>query len=115
MSWPPKIGEALPRAHQVWYECVKLEDWILADRGHGEEWQRVFRVGFEDRERLWEAIVGAVQRAQIATVRDRGVKGIVCSVKVELTTGERTAPVTISWHYASEEAAPRLVTAYVTL
>jgi hypothetical protein len=43
------------------------------------------------------------------------VKGIVCSVKVELGIGDRTAPVTLGWHYANEAAAPRLVTAYITL
>ncbi len=57
----------------------------------------------------------AVQGTQIASVRGRGAKGIVCSVKVELTIGDRTAPVTISWHYASEGAAPRPVSASVTL
>jgi hypothetical protein len=94
---------------------IKFDEWILAEEGHGEEWRRVFRVELEDRERLWEAIVEVVQSARIATVRDRGVKGIVCSVKVELGIGDRTAPVTIGWHYANEAAAPRLVTAYITL
>jgi hypothetical protein len=115
VSWPPKIGDPLPGADQVWYEPAKLEDWILGEEGHGKEWRRVFRVGLEERERVWHAIALAVQNARITAVRDRGSKGIVCSVKVELTVGERTAPVTISWHYASEEAAPRLVTAYITL
>lgn len=115
MTWPPKVGEALPRADAAWYEPVKLEEWILAERGHGNDWQRVFHVGLEDRQRVWEAIVAAVQGAQITTVRDRGARGIVCGVEVELAIGERTAQVKISWHYASEESAPRLVTAYVTL
>lgn len=115
MPWPPKIGEPLPRADQVWYEAVKLENWVLGEVGHGKEWPRVFQVGLKDRDGVWEGIASAVQNAQIATVRDRGLKGIVCSVKVEVTLGERTAPVTIGGHYASEEAAPRLVTAYVTL
>lgn len=115
MSWPPKIGESLPRPDQVWYEPVKLEDWVLAERGHGEDWQRVFLVGLENREQVWESIVAAVQDAHVTTVRDRGANGIVCGVEVELTIGERAAPVTISWHYKSEGAAPRLVTAYTSL
>jgi hypothetical protein len=115
MPWPPKIGDPLPGADRVWYEPVKLEDWIFAEQGHGAEWRRVFRVGLEDREHVWEAIVAAVQDARIVTVRDRGAKGIVLGVEVGLTIGERSAPVRMSWHYASEEAAPRLVTAYVTL
>lgn len=115
MTWPPQIGDPLPRADQAWFEPVKLDDWILGEDGHGKEWRRVFHVGLEDRERVWEAIASAVRNAPIATVRNRGFKGIVCSVKVELTIGERTAPVTVGWHYASEKAAPRLVTAYITL
>ena len=65
-------------------------------------------------------IVGLEQRSpdrdEVAgSSDDRLPNGIVCGVEVELTIGERTAPVTISWHYESEEAAPRLVTAYTSL
>lgn len=44
MSWPPTVGEPLPRAEDAWREQIKLEGWILAERGHGAEWQRVFHV-----------------------------------------------------------------------
>jgi hypothetical protein len=115
MSWPPKAGDLLPLAAEAWYEQIKLDEWILAERGHGGEWRRVFRVGVEDSERVWEAILAAVEGARIATVRDRGADGIVCGVEVELTLADRTAPVTLSWHYAGEATAPRLVSAYVTL
>jgi hypothetical protein len=99
----------------AWYEPVKLEHWILAERGHGQDWQRVFHIGLEDRDQLWEAIVAAVAGARVTTIRDRGPNGIVCGVDVELRIGERIAPVTISWHYEREAAAPRLVTAYASL
>lgn len=115
MAWPPIIGEPLPHADKVWYEQVKLEDWVLGPRGHGEEWQRVFHIGLADRERVWQAIVAAAKNARIFRVRDLGARGVVCGIQVELTIGERTAPVRMSWHYANEEAAPRHVTAYVTL
>lgn len=115
MGWPPKIGEALPRAAEAWHEQIKLDDWILAERGHGSGWSRVFHLSPDDSKRLWEAIAAASLGAPIATVRDRGKDGIVCGVEVELTIDGRTAAVTISWHYEDEEAAPRLVTAYVTL
>lgn len=114
MGWPPKIGEILPRATECWHEQAKLDDWVLATRGHGLEWERVFRVGPEDRVSVWEAIAAGAGGAQITSVRDRGVNGIVCGVEVELTIGERTAPVTASWHYADENSAPRLATAYPT-
>jgi hypothetical protein len=115
MGWPPNLGEILPRAEEAWYDPVKLDEWVLAERGHGSEWERVFLVSREDRERVWEAIAAAAQGAQIKTVRDRGADGVVCGVEVEVTIGERTAPVTISWHYEDAEAAPRLATAYPTL
>jgi hypothetical protein len=115
VRWPPKPGEALPRAVECWYEQVKLHDWVLAERGHGREWSRVFHLGPDDGECFWEAISAAVLESPIATVRDRGKDGVVCGIEVELTIEGRTAPVTISWHYEDEEAAPRLVTAYPTL
>jgi hypothetical protein len=115
MDVPPQIGDVLPRADTAWHERVKLEKWILAERGHGLEWHRVFHVGVGDSQGVWEAIALAARGAVISTVRDHGSDGIVCDVEVDLTIGERTAPVTISWHYTDKASAPRLVTAYVTL
>jgi len=89
--------------------------WILAAHGHGREWGRVFRVGDEDAERLWSAIVQAAIDAPIFRVIDRGKYGIVCGVTCSLTLNARTATVTTSWHYAAAGDAPRLVTAYPTL
>lgn len=40
--------------------------------------------------------------------------GITCGVEVGLTVNDRHALTLISWHYAVELAAPRLVTAYPT-
>jgi hypothetical protein len=39
--------------------------WILADHGHGREWARVFRIGDEDAERLWNAIARAALDAAV--------------------------------------------------
>jgi hypothetical protein len=115
MGWPPKVGETLPRSAECRYEQEKLDDWVLADRGHGREWSRVFHIGPEDSGLLWVAIAAASVEASIATVRDRGEDGVVCGVKIELTIEGRTTPVTVSWHYEREGSAPRLVTAYPTL
>lgn len=115
MPWPPQLGDPLPRAQAAWYEPLKLDRWILAEHGHGPEWRRVYHVGVADRERVWHAIRAAVQDAVIASVRNRGRNGVVCAVEVELALAGRTARVNISWHYANERSAPRLMTAYVTL
>jgi hypothetical protein len=112
MGWPPQVGDMLPRAADCWFEQPKLDEWILGSRGHGLEWERVFRVSSADRNRVWEALAAAASKAAIVEVRDRGASGVVCGVRGRLAIGERSAAVTISWHYAAPDAAPRLVTAY---
>ncbi len=112
MGWPPQIGETLPRATDYWYEQIKLDGWVLNPGGHGPEWERVFRVTVADRETVWAALAEAVADLAIVEVRDRGDNGIVCGVRGEVTIGERSATVEMSWHYAAHDSAPRLVTAY---
>lgn len=87
-------------------------NWILAERGHGHEWARVFHIDSNDAELLWNAIARAVRQASVFRVIDRGRYGVVCGVALRLTLNGRTASVTTSWHYAASADAPRLVTAY---
>jgi hypothetical protein len=89
MSWPPNIGEPLPRAASIWFEQSKLE-WILGAEGH------------------------AMPEATIKEVRKRSPHGVTCGVQVNLTIGDHSAKTLVSWHYALGIAAPRLVTAYPT-
>jgi hypothetical protein len=112
MSWPPKVGEPLPRASDAWCAPEKWVDWILAERGHASEWKRVLHIDPDQWEIAWETITAAVIGTPISTIRSSGPDGITCGVEVELWIGERTAAVMTSWHYADETAAPRLVTAY---
>jgi hypothetical protein len=97
----------------VWFEQPKLE-WILGAEGHGREWRRVFHVDPGDWERAWRAIAGAMPGATIEEVRPRPPYGVTCGVEVSLTINDRSALTIVSWHYAIEIAAPRLVTAYPT-
>lgn len=112
MSWPPRIGDPLPRAEYVWYEQRKLE-WILGKEGHGREWACVFRVELKDMVGVWLAISDAMPGVTITEVRESPY-GITCGVEVGLTVNDRRAQTLVSWHYAVEIAAPRLVTAYPT-
>jgi hypothetical protein len=112
MGWPPQIGESLPRAADCWYEQAKLLGWVLNSGGHGPEWERVFQVTAADHELVWAALAAAAIDVEIIEVRDREPNGIVCGVEAEVTIGERSASVTMSWHYADPGAAPRLATAY---
>lgn len=108
----PETGQPLPRAADAHTTADKWQGWILAAQGHGREWTRVFDVGPDDSEGIWQAIAAAVLDARVSTVRDRTPHGVVCGVEVELTITDRTARVATAWHYADEEASPRLVTAY---
>jgi hypothetical protein len=114
VSWPPKVGEPLPRAAEAWCVEAKWTDWVLAERGHAQEWSRVFHVDPADRERVWEAIATASLTASIETARETP-GGIICGVLAEIAIGERTARVMFVCDYASEHATPRLVTAYPAL
>jgi len=108
----PETGQPLPRAADARATADKWQGWILAAPGHAREWARVFDVGPDDSEGIWQAIAAAVLDAPVSTVRDRAPHGVVCSVGVELTINDRTAHVATAWHYADEEGSPRLVTAY---
>lgn len=108
----PTIGEPMPRAADAYAAEDKWQGWILAAPGHGDDWARMFGVGPNESGRVWAAIVAAVADAPVSVLRDRAPHGVVCGVEVTLTINERTAPVATAWHYADENAAPRLVTAY---
>jgi hypothetical protein len=114
MGWPPEIGETLPRSGDAWCEEQKWTAWIMADHGHHSEWTAVLRVGGGEWERAWEALREAVKEATIETVRFPATGGVTCGVTIDVSIGERSAPVTSAWHYEMQGAAPRLVTAYPT-
>jgi hypothetical protein len=95
----PTVGHPLPRADEAFATPEKWTEWILADRGHGQEWARVFQAGPADAERIWSAIAAAVLDAPVSAIRQVPL-GVTCEVRVKLTIGERTATVRSAWHYA---------------
>lgn len=109
----PTIDHPLPRASEAYATPEKWSEWILADRGHGQEWARVFQVRLDDSEQIWQAIADAVLDAPVSSVRKVAL-GVTCEVRLELTINARTATVRSAWHYAEPEDAPRLVTAFPT-
>jgi hypothetical protein len=108
----PTIGQPLPRVAEAYTTPKKWSEWILADRGHGREWAKIFHVELVDAEIVWQTIVDGVLHGPVYKVIDRGRDGIVCGVELELTIKSRVARVRTSWHYECPDAAPRLVTAY---
>lgn len=110
----PIIGQPLPRAAEAYAAPEKWQSWILADHGHGLEWARVFRIGLDDADLLWEAIADGILLAPIFATRDVSPYGLSCHVPLVLTLNDRVARALTIWHYGSIESQPRLVTAYPT-
>jgi hypothetical protein len=72
-------------------------------------------VGVEDAEEVWDAISAVTATAEVTGLRDLGRLGFNCEVDARLTIGERSATFRTIWHYATPEAAPRLVSAFPKL
>lgn len=115
MRWPPKIGEPLPRASECWCERTKLLGWVLGEDGHRAEWEQVMHVSVENAEEVWNAISAVTKTAEVTGLRDLGRFGFNCEVDARLTIGERSATFRTIWHYATPDAAPRLVSAFPKL
>ena len=113
-SWPPQVGELLPRAAKAYATPEKLA-WVLSDEGHGREWAHVLHVGEYDTQRFCAAIAHAVLDAPICKVIDRAPDGVVCGVETTLALSGRTAKALTSWPYEHALDAPRLVTAHPRL
>lgn len=108
----PTIGRPLPRAEHAYSSPEKWALWILAGEHHGPDWRRVF--GLVDRETVWAALASSVVSAPVASVRAVIGGRVTCRVDLPLTINDRTATVRSIWHYADDDAAPRLVTAFPT-
>lgn len=115
MEWPPQIGKPLPRGFECWCEETKLLGWVLGDDGHGTEWAQVMHLGIEDAEEVWDAISTVAATAEVTGIRDLGRYGFSCEIDAEITIRDRSATFRTIWHYATHDAAPRLVSAYPRL
>jgi hypothetical protein len=72
-------------------------------------------VGIEDAEEVWGAISAVAVTAEVTGLRDLGRFGFNCEVDARLTIGERSGTFRTIWHYATPDAAPRLVSAFPKL
>jgi hypothetical protein len=108
----PEVGRPLPRAEDAWSAPEKWTDWILAERGHLHDWRRVF--GEVTSEMIWEALATGVPTARVVSTRPGRKAGLDCRVDLVLTLNQRTATVRSIWHYAHDDNAPKLVTAFPT-
>jgi len=122
MSWPPAIGELLPRAEDAYGILDKLRGYSLNfEHEVGTHKARVFRsvlgITLGDADWLAEQLLAGTCERYVSAVRDNLPHGVLCEVFVPVTgvreLADRTAVVTTSWEYSSPEAAPRLVSAYI--
>jgi hypothetical protein len=122
MSWPPTIGERLPRARAAFGIQEKLTAYCLnLDHEIGgpkaQAFQRVLGIGLADVEHLTDALRAGIVQEPITDVRDNAPFGVLCEVRV--TVGglrehhDRVVAVTTSWELRHAEDSPRLVTAYI--
>jgi hypothetical protein len=122
VSWPPTIGEPLPRARDAYGVESKLRAYSLnQEHETGSHKARVFRrmlgIDLDNVEHLTDQLLAGVRGVAISDVRDNAPYGVLCEVLVSVpgigAAVGRTVSVTTSWEYRSPEDAPRLVSAYI--
>lgn len=123
MSWPPKIGELLPRAEDAYGVHDKLARYSLrAEHNEGgpkaAAFARVLGITAADLDYLAEALLAGVQKRPVVEIRDRGRFGMHCRVIIPVhgrrDRADRVAKVRTVWEIREDGDAPRLVTAYIT-
>lgn len=63
----------LPRASEASCDPGKWSGWILAaDRGHGSDWQAVFKLGVADADQLSELLSAVIANVPVSAIRDLG-------------------------------------------
>lgn len=123
MSWPPNVGDPLPRASEPWGVRDKLLRYSLnpahASGGpKAEGFERILGITAEHMEQLEAAIEDAILEQPISGVRVKPPYGVHCEVRIEIgglgDKSDRVAEVITAWELADPQAAPRLVNAYIT-
>jgi hypothetical protein len=122
VTWPPEIGELVPRAEDAWGILEKLVSYSL-DRDHrdGGHKARVFRavlgITATDVDYLAYALREGLVNTPVRRVRANSRHGVVCGVWITVrglgARVDRTAVVRTAWEIRHEDDAPRLVTAYI--
>lgn len=122
VSWPPQIDEPLPRAEIAFGIRSKLVAYSLApDHPAGGPKARGFAVVLgitaEDVDHLVAEIEANLSACRVSAIRANPPYGYLCEVRVPVRglgdLRERRVEVVTSWELLADDAAPRLVTAYI--
>jgi hypothetical protein len=122
VSWPPRIGEILPHADSVLgieeklsAYCLNLDHEIGGPKARA--FQRILGIGLSNVDYLAEALREGVLREPILDVRDNAPFGVLCEVRIPVAgrrqRRDRVAAVITAWELRHQDAAPRLVTAFI--
>jgi hypothetical protein len=85
-SWPPQIGELLPRSEDAYGVQEKLLNYSLKaghPRGKAEAFARVLAVTADDLECIAEGLLSGVRTSPVSGVRPAGAHGFHCEVIVQ--------------------------------
>jgi uncharacterized protein DUF6883 len=122
VSWPPKIGELLPRAAEAVGVHRKLATYSLAvgHRRGGPKavlFERLLGITLEHVDHLAEEIRAGVLAAPIISVRDNAPHGVNCHVRIPVRGvgihQARVIAITTGWQLRYVGDRPRLVSAYI--
>ena len=120
MSWPPQIGELLPRAQDAHGVHEKLVDYSLKTghpRGKAGGFAQALGIKADDVEYVAEALLSGVRATPMSGVRAAGVHGFHCEVIVQVRglrdRADRVGHVLTAWQIRWDGDRPRLITAYI--
>jgi Domain of unknown function (DUF6883) len=121
-TWPPQVGEALPRRELAFGVRDKLATYSLDvthERGgpKARGFELMLGITIDDIEYLAEAIEAGILEIAVSEVRENSPYGFNCAVSVPIrgldAKSDRTLDVRTVWEITDPAAAPRLVTAYI--
>jgi hypothetical protein len=121
-SWPPRVGDLLPRGAEAFGVRDKLESYSL-NRAHKDGgpkargFERILGIAIDDIDYLEAQITSGVLQAPIASIREKPPHGTHYVVELPVVGigphSGRTANVRTVWEIAEPGDHPRLVSAYI--
>jgi hypothetical protein len=121
MTWPPRVGELLPRAREAFDVQKKLAGYSLnMSHEHGGPkalgFKLILGITLDDLDYLARSIEAGIVFAPIESVRFNPPHGVNCSVVVPVRglheKSMRIVDVRTVWELVRQDAPPRLVSAF---
>lgn len=121
MTWPPRVGELLPKAEDAFGVREKLAGYSLnltslVGGPKAQGFKLILGITIADIDYLEETIRAGISVQPIHGVRDNSPYGINCVIEVPVrgvgTKSSRSINVRTVWALEDREAKPRLVSAF---